>query len=468
MFALKLVKERAVPPALLPKQPTFHPEQESVKTTPMKKKFALLAVCLCGLLATGCSDNDEPTGGGGGGGGGGALTPTEQKQKLENIGTEFIGKVNADDQKQLIGVLDYFQSEYGDYELGYTTDDEGGSGNNHPADVQRLAEKITRAVNGDMRALAMLGDPDSEIYQLSDHYATYTADKTYKLWIHSPGGDRIEFNFKNAANQTCLFTLTESGTKTSIPLDDRKTVVVPEKLTLKILENGIQLALVELHPFYSMTSSSQTVSVRSILETYGNNVKYRWETQTSVNNSEASVSYTLAKQSETLSSSSMYVHGSNLIDRLMGSNNSEKGIEESLGKAELSADILGKLQLKGGCSNVASLLQIDEEMDDSEASVREAAVAVNKLLDINLYYDKSSTVQAKFLLDPAKGTYTDYKYVNGEWQPYEATEWYLEPVIEFTSDGTKLSVESYFGQSGFDTLISRFKDMGDSFKNLFQ
>lgn len=429
----------------------------------MKKKFTLLACCLCSLLLAGCSDNDGPDNdGNGGGGGSSALTPTAQKQKLENIGTQFVSKINPDDQKEMIELFDYFISEFGDYSLEFQEEETNqGYG---PEYIQRIVRKITRTVNGDMYALSQLGDPDSKIYQLADHYGIYTPDETTRKWVVTKA-DRIEINFKNAKNQTCLFKLTESGDIVSLPLDG-EIVRIPEKLLLQISENGVQLAQLEVSP--TIHINVPTASIRVLLETYGNQVQYRCESSSSFSDTIASTTYTLSKQSETLSTGSAVIHGTHLTAWLQP-DEPESEIEENLNEAELSIDLLGQLQLRGSCSNVAAFVQIDQEMDpDSQTSVTEAATAINALLHINMYYDRTSTIQAKCIVDVVREEYPDYIYNNGQWIPQTLVEWYLEPAIQFTSDNSKYSFDSYFDQSGFGDLISRIKDLANGFENLLR
>ena len=115
--------------------------------------------------------------------------------------------------------------------------------------------------------------------------------------------------------------------------------------------------------------------------------------------------------------------------------------------AEIDIDILGQLQIKGSCSNILTLIDHVETLweTNSNSSAERAIDNMNNILDLGLYYDGASTKQADVVMD---------YYVVDE---YDGEEWYdFEPILEF-QDGSKYAFYEYFEEDAFDDTIDHFE-----------
>ena len=85
------------------------------------------------ITFTGCGDdnNDGPTGGD-------VLSAEKSKEKLSEIGQNLINLVNADDQKQLAQVGNYFSEIVGSLEI------------QEKANVQQMVHSLVAASQGDI------------------------------------------------------------------------------------------------------------------------------------------------------------------------------------------------------------------------------------------------------------------------------------------------------------------------------
>lgn len=111
-------------------------------------------------------------------------------------------------------------------------------------------------------------------------------------------------------------------------------------------------------------------------------------------------------------------------------------------------DVLGELQVKGNCTDVLSFAENVENFWDAEndTQAERAVDNMNNYIDLGIYYDKSSTLQADIVMD---------YYV--EKDDYYGNTWYeLEPVIVF-SDGSKYAFYEYFDEDSFTGLESSFE-----------
>ena len=99
-------------------------------------------------------------------------------------------------------------------------------------------------------------------------------------------------------------------------------------------------------------------------------------------------------------------------------------------------------------------------------SARQEAAIYNKYITAGLTYDNATNFVATLEVAPYE---SEYSYTTSVWNPetqqYEqkvVTDYYYytEPLIVFTSDGSRFSLEDYFTEENFGGLI-------DSFENLY-
>ena len=134
-------------------------------------------------------------------------------------------------------------------------------------------------------------------------------------------------------------------------------------------------------------------------------------------------------------------------------------------------DIIGEIQIKGTCSDgKAAADSYDAYFDavshyddngnsrtpDEDAAKRHLS-NLNAKLDLGVYYDLGTNRQAKVILDMYK-RYSD-------WDPSEI-RYDIRPLVVF-NDGSSYSMEEYFTEAAFETLIERFEEISEDYNDLF-
>ena len=118
--------------------------------------------------------------------------------------------------------------------------------------------------------------------------------------------------------------------------------------------------------------------------------------------------------------------------------------------ADLSVDILGKVQLKGYIPDYAALehwMDLAYDANDNEESFRKYVAEAEKCISVGVYYDGGKTLQATLGLEPYYETGYDYG----------RRGWEVMPVIRF-ADGTSYSFESFFNEEEFSDLFEALED----------
>ena len=152
---------------------------------------------------------------------------------------------------------------------------------------------------------------------------------------------------------------------------------------------------------------------------------------------------------QTLTKGGMLIFSQTFSSKLLVEIEEEEGeivggdVNESTFAYELN--ILGELQLKGVCSDVKKLAEKTEQDIDSERTCKGIASDMTELLQLSLYYDCTSTVQAKVEFEPMS---EEDEYYGGEY-------YWIEPVIVF-EDGSRYSFEKYFRERDFRDLLDDF------------
>lgn len=116
----------------------------------------------------------------------------------------------------------------------------------------------------------------------------------------------------------------------------------------------------------------------------------------------------------------------------------------------ISADILGQIQISGTCSDVAALIEyIENTQPESKSDWQRAAAKLNSFFDVNLRFDETSNVQASLEFECAEH-YNDYS---------DKTYYTLGLVVVF-NDGSRYSVEEVYG----DEDMERVEGLLDEFE----
>jgi hypothetical protein len=123
-----------------------------------------------------------------------------------------------------------------------------------------------------------------------------------------------------------------------------------------------------------------------------------------------------------------------------------------VGAGEAKVDILGKIQIKGGVTDGAALVDAYYNWEDTRYSdeLKECEALcdfMNKYIYLSVYYNNTTTEQAKLLMD----TYEGYGYYG------------VEPVMYFPQEETSIAITTYFNSSKFLGLLDIIEDLANSY-----
>ena len=118
-------------------------------------------------------------------------------------------------------------------------------------------------------------------------------------------------------------------------------------------------------------------------------------------------------------------------------------------------NLLGELQMTGSCSDIERMAELADSDINSENALERMVNNMNSLLDIAVYYDGTSKVQAAVELEPMV-EYDDY---------YGDYYYWVEPVIVF-DDGSRYLFYEYFDEDDFEYLIKKFERMLESYEDM--
>lgn len=117
-------------------------------------------------------------------------------------------------------------------------------------------------------------------------------------------------------------------------------------------------------------------------------------------------------------------------------------------KAEITIDILGKLQIKGD-ANITKIQEILSGMEkEDEATLKAASKSIEEAFDLDIYYDgsseRSSSIGLEALYDESAG------------------KWSVQPVIRFDDGSSYALFENFFNEDDFLGLLKSIASYEES------
>ena len=230
-------------------------------------------------------------------------------------------------------------------------------------------------------------------------------------------------------------------------------IEVPEKITVKITENGQDFAEITLYFYVSFSKDGVSVTKDSFAVTAsvkidGHEIVIE-RTGYNASTGKASLSYTLKKDGDEIlhaeASADAKFHLVTEEDEGPSGYDDYIYPEFTIAKnVDLYVNVLDEVQIKGTCSNVLNLVEyIDTFYESSnESSLERAVDNINNILDLGIYLNGEKTKQVDIVMD---------YYIE------DAYDWYLEPIIVF-SDGSKYAFYEYFTESRFNDTVNSFDE----------
>ena len=124
----------------------------------------------------------------------------------------------------------------------------------------------------------------------------------------------------------------------------------------------------------------------------------------------------------------------------------------------LDFNILDKVWLKGSISSIdrfARYLESAGANSRDEAAYKADLERANGLMELGLYFVGVDGPSASMRLYP----FSD--------RGYYGEEWYCEPVLVFPDGSSYSTMQSYFADGFFESVIESFKKLGDDFVRVF-
>ena len=433
--------------------------------------FGLMALAL-GLGVAACGgddDDDDPSGG--------VelpkednkqevLTETAQKQKLEEVGREFINKVSASDFQTLWDVVEYANDSYIDN--SYYDNDV----------INDWYEAALKACE-----LKSNGDVVRRLFVASNFTGHFKAGTNG--WQRTADSKDLQFTFDDKARRECVLTVTTSGKTTTIHnsefdsydyeydyssysyrkyQDEENSYAVPEKIVVTLTRDGSELVSVTANMQVTAGSGNEVSLEQGValvsLDAKVSGYRVVVDRASFDTRSSADASVTLTKGSETLLTAKVSAAGR--LSETTKKDEWDEWTEVELaegGEGTARVDVLGgKVSVRGTVSSLKTVvdnLDNASDNDDDESKFKRYIDNVNKQIDLGVFYDGGNTRQASLIL-LAEGEHD-------RWSSY--TYWEAVPAVQF-QDNSTYTFEEFFDEKTFSKLIDAFEDLMDDFEDL--
>ena len=457
----------------------------------MKKTNLFFAFVLMtsACLISSCKGGDDPTGGllDDPKGTMDVLSPDEQKDFLVDVGEELINTFNPNDQKETVELADELYYKYKNYDwdaIGeefedelddiYSTEFESFFG---------MPRRMIAAINGKKKVSL----ENKEILLTLSKFGRIIEfdDKNKTVKITKTDDPAIIAKFSDSEGTKCELKVWGEGKEIegSYTYEDgywdwgydeygnyyengwvsegKRTIRVKVPRTIKMyLKHGSK----SLISFTFEWDSNIKDYVNTSLNLQVINLTFAEETKVSTTEASAVVSFSYGDKG--LIAAAVNLPKYELIDWEGGKDiteeEGENWLEEyddkyeallgKVGKGEVKLDILGKVQLRGGVTDGAALVDAyynwgDKYYNDEQDECQDLCDLLNKYIYLSVYYNNTTTEQAKLLMQ----VYEDY-------YGYD-----IEPIMYFPQEETSIAVMTYFNSSKFLGLVDLVEELANGY-----
>lgn len=382
-------------------------------------------------------------------------TPTADKQYLSTTASSFINYFNEADQHDLIEVASYMADKYGEYDFPENFSDEDGASYNSAA--KKLAKAIAQ------RNLSSIARSTiTYTYNMARFRGVYEPDDVNEEWVKKENSQDVVFRFKYNGEQVTA-TLKGSGDEWQYDWSDEDYyyneyeyyyIIIPKTANLTIKRGNKELLKAVITSNFVDKSSA---SVKADITIMNLGIKF-----------EASATTSQVKENQNLT-----VNGVQLLSSTATATSSknicstdtwdEYEIDEVFNGGECSVSILNRVTVKGKVTDVPDFCDYldyyisTDEINDPKTQAEKAAKRLNNSMEAKMYYAGSAAVKGTM----SWRAYQSYYYNS---QYYSCEEWGVEPLITFSSDGSKYTFENYFGEGNFLNIENQFEDLWDIYQ----
>lgn len=407
------------------------------------------------------------------------LSPDDQKNFLVDVGEELINTFNPNDQKEAVELADELYYKYKNYDwdaIGeefedelddiYSTEFESFFGMpRRMIDVINGKKKVSLENKEILLTLSKFG----RIIEFDDKNKTVkitkTDDPSVVAKFSDSEGTKCELKVWGEGKEIEGSYTYEDGhwdyNYDEWVSDGKRTIRVKVPRTIKMhLKHGSN----SLISFTFNWDSNIKDYVNTSLNLQVINLVFAEETK--VSTTEASAVFSFSYGDKGLIAAAVNLPKYELIDWEGGKDiteeEGENWLEEyddkyksmlgKVGKGEVKLDILGKVQLRGGVTDGAALVDAyynwgNKYYNDEQDECQDLCDLLNKYIYLSVYYNNTTTEQAKLLMQ----VYEDY-------YGYD-----IEPIMYFPQDETSIAVMTYFNSSKFLGLVDLVEELADSY-----
>ena len=396
------------------------------------------------------------------------LSPDEQKSYLVEVGKELINTFNPEDQRAAVELADELYSKYQEYDWEaissefdeelediYSTEFESFFG---------MPRRMIDAINGKKKVSL----EDKEILLTLSKFGRVIEfdDKTQTVKITKTNDPSITAIFSDAKGTKCELKVWGEGKEIEGSFtyeyeESKRTIRVKVPTTIKMhLKHGSN----SLISFTFQWDTNIKDYVNTSLSLQVTNLVFAEETK--VSTTEASAVFSFSYGDKGLIAAAVSLPKYEAIDWEGGKDITEdegySWLEQygekyasmlgTVGKGEVKLDVLGKIQLRGGVTDGAALVDAYYNWGETNYSneltqYEDLCAFLNKYLYASIYYNNTITEQAKVLM-----------------QVYEESYGYsVEPILYFPQDETSIAVMTYFNSSKFLNLFDLVEELANSY-----
>ena len=422
------------------------------------------------------------------------LSPDEQKNLLVEVGEELINTFNPADQKKAVDLADNLYHKYLNYDWDaieeefweeyddiYSSEFESFFG---------MPKRIINVINGKQNATL----EDMEILLTLSKFGRVIEfdDQTKSIKITKTSDPSVTAKFSDSKGTKCELKVWGEGKEIegSYTYEDGHWEY-PEvwdpywEEWVKDWENGefiadgkrtIRVKVPTTIKMHLKQGSSALISMNftwdSNLKDYVNTsmnlqvINLGFEEETKVSTTEASAVFSFTYSNKNIITAAVNLPKYKLIEWEGGKDFTEdefwNWLEEydekyasllgKVGKGEAKLDILSKIQLKGGVTDGAALVDAyynweDKYYNNELDECNDLCKLLNKYIYLSVYYNNTTTEQAKLLMDVYEDEYG-----------YD-----VEPIMQFPYDDSQIAVMTYFTSSKFLGLVDLVEELANSY-----
>lgn len=420
----------------------------------MKTKYFLIScLSVAMMFFASCSDsedNEEP-GAGGSNTDVPAMSASDAKQSLQSTANDLLAKIKVsefEDLKKIFEEVDKFDFEKDNV-------------------VANWFEAAKREC-----LISSKKDYKKYLWQAANFVGEFNLNDN-GVWVNTKkGGDKLVFTFKDADGKPCVLTLIASKDGAKIHhsvFDDKEwnwsyengnyqeyeTVtqenrfILPKQTKITLTQNGKTVISVTVNA--AVTTGAEVDLSKDAIDV---------TTEAIVNDYKVVVSKASYRAGKTAEAKATISKGGETLITVSGNaagNITSNGENSSVNKATISVDILNRAKFVTVIDDVELLNENLERADDcytDKSRMDKYLANANKLIHADLYLDNSANSSASLF----------FKSVSDN--DYYAQYWTYEWVMKFADD-SEYSVDSYFNEKSFKTVVNTVEGIIDDFCSMF-